>query len=78
MLFHARIAAERPAGDGGFTADDVADTLAAKLTRRHQHVFGSVVSPRPTMPGEAPRVAADLLKALLVTGLVRQVPDHLV
>jgi XTP/dITP diphosphohydrolase len=41
-FFHARIAAERTAADGGFTIDDVADTLAAKLTRRHPHVFGSV------------------------------------
>jgi XTP/dITP diphosphohydrolase len=38
-VFHARIAAERP---GGYTIDDVADTLAAKLIRRHPHVFGSV------------------------------------
>jgi XTP/dITP diphosphohydrolase len=42
VLFHARIAAERPADAGGFTIDDVADTLAAKLIRRHPHVFGSV------------------------------------
>jgi XTP/dITP diphosphohydrolase len=42
VLFHARIAAERPVADGGFTIDDVADTLAAKLIRRHPHVFGSV------------------------------------
>ena len=42
VFFHARIAAERPAADGGFTIDDVADTLAAKLVRRHPHVFGSV------------------------------------
>jgi XTP/dITP diphosphohydrolase len=41
VLFHARIAAERAAVDGGFTIDDVADTLAAKLIRRHPHVFGS-------------------------------------
>jgi XTP/dITP diphosphohydrolase len=41
-FFHARIAAERSASDGGFTIDDVADTLAAKLVRRHPHVFGSV------------------------------------
>jgi XTP/dITP diphosphohydrolase len=41
-FFHARIAGERPAADGGFTIDDVADTLAAKLVRRHPHVFGSV------------------------------------
>ncbi len=41
-VFHARIAAERPADDGGFTIDDVADVLVAKLQRRHPHVFGSV------------------------------------
>ena len=41
-FFHARIAAERPAAEGGFTIDDVADTLAAKLVRRHPHVFGAV------------------------------------
>jgi XTP/dITP diphosphohydrolase len=41
-FFHARIAAERPASEGGFTIDDVADTLVAKLVRRHPHVFGSV------------------------------------
>jgi XTP/dITP diphosphohydrolase len=41
-FFHARIAAERPPADGGFAIDDVADTLAAKLIRRHPHVFGSV------------------------------------
>jgi XTP/dITP diphosphohydrolase len=41
-FFHARVAAERGAADGGFTIDDVADTLAAKLVRRHPHVFGSV------------------------------------
>jgi XTP/dITP diphosphohydrolase len=42
VLFHARVAAERAPADGGFTIDDVADTLAAKLIRRHPHVFGSV------------------------------------
>jgi XTP/dITP diphosphohydrolase len=42
VLFHARVAAERAAAEGGFTIDDVADTLAAKLIRRHPHVFGSV------------------------------------
>lgn len=41
-FFHARIAAERPAAEGGFTIDDVADTLAAKLVRRHPHVFADV------------------------------------
>lgn len=41
-FFHARIAAERPVSEGGFTIDDVADTLAAKLIRRHPHVFADV------------------------------------
>ena len=45
VLFHARIASERPAAEGGFTIDDVAETLAAKLIRRHPHVFGSVSAP---------------------------------
>jgi XTP/dITP diphosphohydrolase len=43
-FFHARIAAERPAAEGGFTIDDVADTLAAKLIRRHPHVFAGTIA----------------------------------
>jgi NTP pyrophosphatase (non-canonical NTP hydrolase) len=40
-VFHARIAAER--GDGtGYTIDDVADGITAKLIRRHPHVFDDV------------------------------------
>jgi len=35
-LFHAAIAEER----GAFTINDVLDTLAGKLVRRHPHVFG--------------------------------------
>ena len=42
VVFHARIAAERPAADEGYTIDDVADTLVAKLVRRHPHVFAGV------------------------------------
>jgi XTP/dITP diphosphohydrolase len=42
VAFHARIAAESAPEDGGYTIDDVADTLVAKLVRRHPHVFGSV------------------------------------
>lgn len=42
VLFHARIASERSPAEGGFSIDDVAETLAAKLIRRHPHVFGSV------------------------------------
>jgi NTP pyrophosphatase (non-canonical NTP hydrolase) len=41
VMFHARIAAERDDGTG-FTIDDVADAIVAKLVRRHPHVFGDV------------------------------------
>jgi tetrapyrrole methylase family protein/MazG family protein len=36
VLFHAQIGSER----NTFTIDDVLETLADKLTRRHPHVFG--------------------------------------
>lgn len=39
VAFHARIASERP---DGYTIDDVADGIVAKLVRRHPHVFGGV------------------------------------
>jgi len=41
VVFHARIAAEREDGTG-YTIDDVADGIVAKLVRRHPHVFGDV------------------------------------
>ena len=41
VVFHARIAAEREDGTG-FTVDDVADGIVAKLVRRHPHVFGDM------------------------------------
>ncbi|MCK9895621.1 MazG family protein [Frankia sp. AgB32] len=41
VLFHARVAAERP--DDGWDVDDVAAGLSAKLIRRHPHVFADVV-----------------------------------
>ncbi len=41
VLFHARIAAERSADEGGFDIDDVATGLTDKLVRRHPHVFAS-------------------------------------
>ncbi len=37
VIFHSQIAAE----SGTFTVDDVLDTLADKLVRRHPHVFGN-------------------------------------
>ena len=39
VVFHARIAAERP---DGYTIDDVADGIVDKLIRRHPHVFAGV------------------------------------
>ena len=38
VVMHAQIGAE----EGTFTIDDVADTISAKLRRRHPHVFGDV------------------------------------
>ena len=41
VVFHARIASE--AADGtGYTIDDVAEGIVAKLIRRHPHVFSDV------------------------------------
>jgi XTP/dITP diphosphohydrolase len=39
VFFHAEIASERDDGTG-YTIDDVARGIAAKLIRRHPHVFG--------------------------------------
>jgi XTP/dITP diphosphohydrolase len=41
VYFHAEIASERADGTG-YTIDDVAAGIAAKLKRRHPHVFGDV------------------------------------
>lgn len=38
VIFHAQIASEKDA----FTIQDVIDTLARKLIRRHPHVFGTI------------------------------------
>jgi len=44
VVFHARIAAEATDGTG-YTIDDVAEGIVAKLIRRHPHVFaGATVS----------------------------------
>jgi XTP/dITP diphosphohydrolase len=46
VVFHARIAAE--AADGtGYTIDDVAEGIVAKLIRRHPHVFAGVTVSGP-------------------------------
>ena len=41
VVFHAKVASERDDGTG-FTVDDVADGIVAKLVRRHPHVFAGV------------------------------------
>jgi XTP/dITP diphosphohydrolase len=41
VLFHAEVASERDDGSG-YTIDDVADGIVAKLVRRHPHVFAGV------------------------------------
>ncbi len=45
VLLHSQIAAEA----GEFTIDDVIDNLAAKLIRRHPHVFGDAPNDLPTI-----------------------------
>ena len=44
VAFHAAIAAERDPGEDGYTIDDIADTLVAKLIRRHPHVFAGLAA----------------------------------
>ncbi len=46
VLFHARLAEELPA-DERFDIDDVAADAAAKLIRRHPHVFADTVADTP-------------------------------
>ncbi len=41
VVFHARVAGEREDGTG-YTIDDVADGIVAKLVRRHPHVFADL------------------------------------
>ena len=48
VIFHSQIAAEA----GTFTVDDVLDTLADKLIRRHPHVFGTDSGTAPLSNGE--------------------------
>jgi XTP/dITP diphosphohydrolase len=43
VVFHARIAAEDP--ESGWSIDDVAEGIVAKLVRRHPHVFADVHAP---------------------------------
>ncbi len=42
VVFHAEVASERDDGTG-YTIDDIADGIVAKLVRRHPHVFADVI-----------------------------------
>lgn len=55
VLFHARMAEER----GAFDLGDVADSLVAKMVRRHPHVFGDA----PERDASAQLVAWEQMKA---------------
>ena len=76
VVFHARVAQER----GAFDVDDVARALAAKLRRRHPHVFGDEQARRDG-PGSGDAVQArwDDLKAAEKPsrGPVDGIPLHL-
>ncbi|TDC53092.1 MazG family protein [Jiangella ureilytica] len=50
VVFHARLAEERSAGPWGI--DEVAAGIAAKLVRRHPHVFGDVQASSASDVGE--------------------------
>ncbi|SMD04399.1 nucleoside triphosphate pyrophosphohydrolase [Sporomusa malonica] len=65
IVFHARVAEE----SGGFTMQDVVDTVTEKMVRRHPHVFGEITVrdaaevvvnweqiKKREKPGERPRV----------------------
>ena len=42
VVFHARIASERPVEEGGFDVEDVAGGIVDKLVHRHPHVFAGL------------------------------------
>ena len=60
VYFHARIAQEAPADQGGFDIGDVAQGIADKLVRRHPHVFAGLdvagASATGAVAGSAPRL----------------------
>ena len=41
VVFHARVAQERPREAGGFDVSDVLEAITGKLVRRHPQVFGA-------------------------------------
>jgi MazG family protein len=78
VLLHSRIAEEA----GEFTLDDVIDGLAAKLVRRHPHVFGDAPSDLPsirdrweTIKAGEPQHRAELPTLLAARKLVAGLAD---
>ena len=79
VLLHSRIAEEA----GEFTLDDVMETLAAKLERRHPHVFGDAPSDLVAIrarwneikAAEPGRATAELPPILAARKLVASLPD---
>lgn len=63
VLFHSRIAAEKPSADGGFDVDDVARALVGKLIRRHPYVFGGPEERETLTPDEQQSRWDELKKA---------------
>ena len=58
ILFHAQIGAERDA----WTIDDVMQSLADKLIRRHPHVFGTAEQKNATLDSEDVKVRWEQIK----------------
>jgi XTP/dITP diphosphohydrolase len=56
VVFHARLAQEHDTD--AFDLDDVADTIAAKLVRRHPHVFTADAASEPVPAGPTPPAGA--------------------
>lgn len=61
VVFHARLAQERP--EGPWSVDDVARGITAKLVRRHPHVFGDTASAADAPTAAHVEANWELLKA---------------
>jgi MazG family protein len=78
VLLHSRIAEEA----GEFSLDDVIEGLAAKLVRRHPHVFGDASADLPsirsrweTIKADEPKHETSLPTLLAARKLVSSLPD---
>lgn len=69
VVFHCEIEAQR----GGFTLDEVADEIAAKLVRRHPYVFGDAELPDDLLGSWEARKRAEKQRTSALDGI----PDSL-